>query len=81
MDRVSVLRVSCHAGTLPPVAGGSGKVADIHVVNALSQNFFVKNVVGKHIFVVFMPLCVTGMKYSARRNRHALLLFHCFKLI
>lgn len=55
--------------------------ADIHVVNALSQNFFVKNVVGKHIFVVFMPLCVTGMNYSARRNRHALLLFHCFKLI
>ncbi|WP_205836612.1 hypothetical protein [Komagataeibacter nataicola] len=64
-----------------PGGGWQRQGADIHVVNALSQNFFVKNVVGKHIFVVFMPLCVTSMKYSVQRNRHALLLFHCFKSI
>ncbi|KAB8123261.1 hypothetical protein D3W54_02470 [Komagataeibacter medellinensis] len=36
--------------------------------------FFVKNVVCKHIFVVFMPLCKVRMTYSALRNMQPSLL-------
>jgi len=42
--------------------------------NALSLNFFVKNVVGKHIFVVIMPLCSIRVTSSGLRNMHPLLL-------
>ncbi|ARW18222.1 hypothetical protein KOEU_00150 [Komagataeibacter europaeus] len=46
--------------------------------DALSGNFFVKNVVLKHIFVVIMPLCCIRMTSSGLRNMHPLLLLVLF---
>ncbi|GCE85007.1 hypothetical protein MSKU15_3482 [Komagataeibacter diospyri] len=53
-------------------------MADIDVANALSGNFFVKNVVLKHIFVVIMPLCSIRMTSSGLRNMRILLLLFLF---
>ncbi|WP_167402122.1 hypothetical protein [Komagataeibacter swingsii] len=49
-------------------------MADIDVADALSGNFFVKNVVLKHIFVVIMPLCSIRVTYSGLRIMRPLLL-------
>ncbi len=61
--------------------GTASFVPAIPVGEELRPIFFVKNVVRKHIFVVFMPLCSFCMTHSALRNMHPSLLWVSFKLL